>query len=68
MESLKTQYKQLMADAISTSVEDLTDTEDAIICKSFSMLEDKLGEIKTLNDEIKRLNIELLNLKAMTED
>ena len=66
--TIKQQYKKLLADHITVSVEDLTDNELSIIEKSYELFQDKLDDIKVLNDEIKRLSIALLNLKAMTDN
>jgi hypothetical protein len=48
--------------------EDLTDSEEEIINYSFSVLEERLEDIKLLNDEVKRLNIELANLKSYDDN
>jgi len=48
--------------------EDLTDSEKEIINYSFSVLKERLKDIKLLNDEVKRLNIELANLKSYDDD
>jgi len=48
--------------------EDLTDSEKEIINYSFSVLKERLEDIKLLNDEVKRLNIELANLKSYDDD
>ena len=48
--------------------EDLTDTEKEIITYGFDLLQERLDEMKILNDEIKRLNIELANLKSYNDD
>ena len=48
--------------------EDLTDSEKEIINYSFSVLKERLEDIKLLNDEVKRLNIELANLKSYDDN
>ena len=48
--------------------EDLTETEKEIITYGFDLLQERLDEMKILNDEIKRLNIELANLKSYNDD
>lgn len=48
--------------------EDLTDSEKEIINYSFSVLKERLEDIKLLNDEVIRLNIELANLKSYNDD
>lgn len=66
--SLKKEYTQMMADKISVSIEDLTNTEVTLIDAGFTILEEKLEDLKLLNDEIRRLSIELANLKIYMED
>jgi hypothetical protein len=48
--------------------EDLTDSEKEIINYSFSVLKERLEDIKLLNDEVNRLNIELANLKSYDDN
>ena len=48
--------------------EDLTETEKEIIDYSFRLLKERLEDIKLLNDEVVRLNIELANLKSYNDD
>jgi hypothetical protein len=64
---LKEQYKKALADHIAISVEDLSTTELALIDKSYSIFNDRLSDLKACEDEVKRLRIELANLRAMTE-
>jgi len=68
METLEERYTKEMAKSITVSVEDLTDNEKTLIKASFDLFEAKLEEIKTLQDEVKRLSIDLANHKAMHED
>jgi hypothetical protein len=63
--TLKEQYVKLLADHITVSVEDLTKNEIDLINLSYVLFKDKLDDIKTGNDEVKRLSIELANYKAM---
>jgi hypothetical protein len=63
--SFKDEYTKVMADAITVSIDDLSPTEQGIIDKGYEMFMDKLEDIKIANDEIKRLSIELANLRAM---
>ena len=44
--------------------EDLTDSEKEIINYSFSVLKERLEDIKLLNDEVNSLNIELAHVKS----
>jgi hypothetical protein len=39
-----------------------------LINESFELFDEKLDDIRMLNDELKRVNIELINLKAMHDD
>jgi ABC-type uncharacterized transport system ATPase subunit len=64
-QTLKEKYTKLLADHITVSVEDLTKNELDLINQSFILFQDKLEEIKTNDDEVKRLSIELANYKAM---
>lgn len=68
MSHLKKEYTKMMADKISVSIEDLTDNENTIIDSGFTLFMEKLEDIKLLNDEIKRLSVELSNLKIYMED
>lgn len=68
MESLKDKYIKLLSSKITVSVDDLTDNELKLINESFELFDEKLDDIKILNDELKRVNIELINLKAMHDD
>jgi len=63
--TLKEKYIKLLADHITVSVEDLTKNELDLINLSYVLFKDKLEDIKTGNDEVKRLSIELANYKAM---
>ena len=68
MESLKDKYIKLLSSKITVSVDDLSDNELKLITESFELFDEKLDDIKILNDELKRVNIELMNLKAMRDD
>ncbi len=68
---LKTEYKKLLVSKILTNRfddTDLTHNETVLIEESFKLFSEKLEDIKILNDEIKRLKIELANLKASLDD
>jgi hypothetical protein len=58
-------YIKALADHITVSVEDLNDIELALINKSYAIFNDRLSDMKALQDEVKRLSIELANYKAM---
>jgi len=64
----KDEYTKALADHICVSVEDLNDTELALIDKSYAIFNDRLADLKAQQDEVKRLTIDLANLKAMTEN
>ena len=66
--SLKDQFTKHLAEKILVKVEDLSENEKALIEHSFALFIDKMEDIKTLNDELKRLTTELLNLKSMHDD
>ncbi len=68
MESLKDKYVKLLAGRITVSVDDLTDNELKLINESFELFSEKLDDIRILNDELKRISVELANLKAMRDD
>jgi hypothetical protein len=68
MESIKDKYIKLLAGKITVSVDDLTDNELSLITESFELFSEKLDDIKILNDELKRISVELANLKAMHDD
>ncbi|MCK9574785.1 MAG: hypothetical protein WC979_02980 [Candidatus Pacearchaeota archaeon] len=68
VKSLKEQYIQMFADKITVSVDDLTESEKALINFAYELFLEKLEEIKIANDELKRTKIELLNLKIMLDD
>lgn len=68
MESIKDKYIKLLASKITVSVDDLTENELSLITESFELFSEKLDDIKILNDELKRISVELANLKAMHDD
>jgi hypothetical protein len=68
MESLKERYIKLLAERISVSVDDLTDNELKLIEESFEIFNERLNDITLLNDELRRVNIELANVKSMYDD
>ena len=68
MESLKDKYIKLLSSKITVSVDDLTYNELKLITESFELFSEKMGDIRILNDELKRISIELSNLKAMNDD
>lgn len=68
MKTLKEQYTDLMINRVCISKDDLTDSEKEIIEFGYELFSEKLDDIKILNDEIKRISLELANLKAYSDD
>lgn len=66
-QSLEEKYTKQLADTITVSVEDLNLNERTLIREAFTLFQHKLSDIKILNDELYRLNIELANTKAMLD-
>ena len=66
--SLKDRYKELILSQVLIDEEDLTDEESSIINFSYELFQEKLDDIKLLNDEIVRLSIELANLKSYNDN
>ena len=66
--TLKEQYTDLMINRVCISKDDLTDSEKEIIEFGYELFSEKLEDIKILNDEIKRISLELANLKAYSDD
>lgn len=66
--TLEEQYWQLLCNKILVSKEDLTPNEHTLIKESYVLFKEKLVELKTLEDEVKRISLELANLKAMKDD
>jgi len=61
-------YTEGVLNHLLIKMEDLTETEKEIITYGFNLLQERLDEMKILNDEIKRLNIELANFKSYNDD
>jgi hypothetical protein len=66
--TLKEQYRDLVTDKISISKEDLTETEETIIDIGYNLLVEKMDDIKILKDELRRVSIDLANMKAFNSD
>lgn len=66
--SLKEQFTEMMANKITVSLEDLTDNEKLLIESAYEVFKEKLEDIKILNDENRRISIELANLKSYVDD
>lgn len=67
-QSLKEQYRDLVVEKLSISKEDLTETEETIIDIGYNLLIEKLEDIKILKDELRRVSIDLANIKAFNKD
>lgn len=68
MKTPKEIYTDGLLNYLLIKKEDLTETEKQIIEYSFSVLKERLEDIKLLNDEVVRLNIEIANLKSYNDD
>ena len=66
--SLLDNYIKSISDRMCISIEDLTETEIKIIEECFDIFKGRLIDIKTLEDENKRISIELANLRAMQDN
>ena len=66
--SLKEKFTEMMANKISVSLEDLTDNEKLLIESAYEVFKEKLEDIKILEDENRRISIELANLKSYNDD
>ena len=66
--SLKDRYKELILSRVLIDKEELTDEESSIINFSYELFQEKLDDIKLLNNEIVRLSIELANLKSYNDN
>jgi len=68
MNFLKKEYYKIMCDKLSLSKEDLTDNEKKLIDTGFTLFDEKMEEIQILNSELRRISIELANMKSYFED
>jgi hypothetical protein len=66
--SIKERYVEMMTNRISVSVEDLTDNEMSIIEYGYTIFSEKLEDIKILEDENRRISVELANIKSYRDD
>lgn len=66
--SLKDRYRELILSKVLIKEEDLTEEESSIIDVTYELFEEKLGDMKILQDEINRLSLELANLKASNDN
>jgi len=65
---LKEQYSDLVTEKLSISKEDLTETEETIIDIGYNLLVEKLEDIKLLKDELRKVSIDLANMKSFIKD
>lgn len=57
-----------MADKISISIEDLSQTEKELIDFGYELFSEKMEDIKILNDELRRVSVDLANMKSYRDD
>lgn len=58
----------MMCNILSLSEDDLTDNEKILIEQGFRLFNEKMEDIQILNDENRRISIELANMKSYLED
>ena len=58
----------MMCNILSLSEDDLTDNERILIEQGFRLFNEKMEDIQILNDENRRISIELANMKSYLED
>jgi hypothetical protein len=68
IKTLKERYIEMMSNKISLNIEDLTDNEMSIIEYGYTLFSEKLEDIKILEDENRRISIELANIKSYRDD
>jgi len=66
--SLKEQYIEIFTNRLSISKDDLTDVENDIINIGYELMLEKLEDLKIVNDENRRISIELANLRSYIDD
>jgi len=72
--TLKEQYEEMIISKlfpdrkIEFVREELTDNEKMIIEFTYELFQEKLDDMKILNDEITRISVENANLKAYNDD
>jgi hypothetical protein len=66
--TLKEKYLEMMSNKILVSVDDLTKNEKTLIEYGYSLFSERLEDIKILEDENRRISIELSNLKSYVDD
>lgn len=58
----------MMCNILSLSEDDLTDNEKILIEQGFRLFNEKMEDTQILNDENRRISIELANMKSYLED
>lgn len=57
-----------MCDKLSLSYEDLTENEILLINSGYVLFEERIEDIRILNEENRRISIELANIKSYLAD
>ena len=65
---IEKEYWKHLADKICVCKEDMLPNEITLIKESYILFKEKMDDIKIVQDELKRVSIELANLKAMQDD
>lgn len=68
MDFIKKEYYKIMCNKLSLSEDDLTNNEKILIEFSYSLFNEKMGDIQILKDENRRISIELSNIKTYIDD
>jgi hypothetical protein len=66
--TLKEKYFEMMSNKILVNLDDLNENEKTLIEYGYSLFSEKLEDIKLLEDENRRISVELSNLKSYIED
>lgn len=66
--TIKERYYDIFLGKLSLNKEDLTENEILIIEAGYELFNEKLEDIKLLNEEITRLSVENSNLKSYQDD
>jgi hypothetical protein len=68
MNFLQKKYVKMMCDKLSLSYEDLTENEILLINSGYVLFEERIEDIRILNEENRRISIELANIKSYLAD
>ena len=66
--TLREKYFDLVTSKLSISKEDLTETEETIIDIGYNLLIEKLDDIEILQKELRRVSLDLANMKAYKDN